>query len=173
VKRAFAILFLTLYVYNIAGYLVVFKSMQAQIRREIKMRIKESVPERDLVTIAVRVGDEDTLHWIKENEFRYTGGLFDVVRSHTSNDTTYYSCINDTQEELLFENLDAHIRTQMNADGNPVKAADLFKGIAKDYCAQSLSFPVFTPAGVPIRSTRDILMISFTPDVPTPPPRIS
>lgn len=173
VKRTIAIVFLILYAYNIAGYLAVFKAMQYHVRKEIKRQIKEAVPQKDLVLITIAEGDEGALHWIKDNEFRYMGNLFDVVRHRTENDTTYYYCVNDPQEELLFENLDAHIRTQMNADRTAQKAADVFKSITKDYFPPCLTFSLYPPAGIVLIATPDLFFDSFTSDVLTPPPRIA
>lgn len=172
-KRTIAIVFLVLYAYNIAGYLAVFKAMQYHVRKEIKRQIKEAVPQKDLVLITIAEGEESALHWIKDHEFRYLGNLFDVVRHRTQNDTTYYYCVNDTHEELLFENLDAHVRAQMNADGAAQKTADVFKSITKDYFLQSLTFSFYPPAGIVLIATPDLFFASFTSDVPTPPPRIA
>jgi len=172
-KRTIAIVFVILYAYNIAGYLAVFKAMQYHVHTDIKRQIKEAVPQEDLVLITIPKGEERALHWIKEHEFRYMGDLFDIVRYRSQCDTTYYYCINDAQEELLFENLDAHIRTQMNADGTAQKAADMFKNITKDYFLQSLTFSLFPPAGIILITTPHLFFASFTPDVQTPPPRIA
>jgi len=173
VKRVIAILFLTLYVYNIAGYYAVFKALQCEVRADIKRQVKETVPEDELFLIAVPLGAENMLQWLKEHEFRYQGSLYDVVRHHTSNDTTYYHCVNDTQEEQLFENLEAHVRAQTNSGGLPQKAADVFKNIAKDYFPQRSVVELHLPSGTIVTGAAEILFASFTPDVLTPPPRSS
>ncbi|HET6273689.1 MAG TPA: hypothetical protein VFG32_11950 [Bacteroidota bacterium] len=171
--RTIAIVFLVLYAYNIAGYLAVFKTMQYHVRKEIKRQIKEAVPQKDLTLITIAEGEESALNWIKDNEFRYMGNLFDVVRYSRQNDTTYYYCVNDTQEELLFENLDAHVKTQMNADGAAQKTADLFKSTIKDHFPQSLTFSLYPPSGIVLITSPDLFFDSFTSDVLTPPPRIA
>ncbi|MBM2840732.1 MAG: hypothetical protein HW412_1260 [Bacteroidetes bacterium] len=173
VKKGIALLFLTLYVYNLAGYYAVFKALQYQVRVEVKTRIKESVPQGKLFLIVVRKGEEDSLRWLEENEFRYRGNMYDIVRQYSRNDTTFYSCVKDKQEELLFENFDLHVATQSNLEGVPMKAATAFKGILKDYVPQSPVIQFFLPEGICIGDTLDSDFASHAADVPTPPPRFA
>jgi hypothetical protein len=171
VKKSVAILFLSLYVYNLAGYYVVFKSLQYQVRNEIKLRIKESVPHGELFLIAIKKGEEESLHWLDDHEFRYRGSMYDIVRQYSRNDTVFYSCVNDTQEEFLFENLDFHVAMHSQQEGVPAKADLAFKGIVKDYVPL---FPVvlfFPGEGIAFGIASPPPSASQVPDVPTPPPR--
>ncbi len=172
VKKGIAILFLALYVFNLAGYYVVFKTLQYQVRSGVKTRIKESVPREELVLIALKQGREDGLQWLDRKEFRYRGGMYDVVRSYSRNDTTFYSCVNDKQEEVLFAHLDLHVATQANLEGTPQKAAAPFQGITKEYVPLSRILELVTFNEVLMRITPDPNSTSYAEDVPTPPPRL-
>lgn len=96
---------------NITGLLVVFKLQQLQIRKEIKRQIKRGVPENELHLISVKPGQDEQLDWQNEKEFIYKETFYDVVRKETGvAGATLYYCINDTQEEELFANLDTLIK---------------------------------------------------------------
>ena len=134
-RRFFALIFLSLYLYNIVGYLAVFSVIQYRIRSEVKKQLKESVPDSQLHhlsfhTAALERG-EYRVQWIEDHEFRYEGQMFDIVRSFAANDTTYFVCINDVQEERLFEHIDNHVKRQMENRGQSGKF-DSFKDVFQD-----------------------------------------
>jgi hypothetical protein len=171
-RRLFALIFLFLYVYNIAGYLAVFSAMQFRIRSEVKKALKASVPESELTSFAFPTSSiEYSVQWIEDHEFRYNGNLYDIVRSHTCGDTTYFACINDAQEEQLFDHLDNHVQRHMGDSGQSGKF-DSFKDVFKDSIANH-RFPVGT-----LSFTGLIVELAVSeyfpvePDVPFLPPRL-
>lgn len=173
-RRFIIAVFLLLYFYNFFGYIAVFSFLQYRVRSEVKKMLKESVPTSDLILFAFHTPTLDSngysLRWIKSYEFRYAGGLYDVVRSYTGNDTTYFLCLNDSKEERLFENLDNHVRREMGHSGHQ-GMLDAFKNVFKD------SIP---PQCEILRNL--FVLVSLIPwtaeeyqsivlDVPSPPPR--
>lgn len=173
-KRFFALLFLFLYVYNLVGYLAVFSFLQYRIHGEVKRMLKASVPASELILFAFHTAKlengEYPLQWLKKNEFRYRGGMFDIVTSRVNRDSTYFMCINDIQEERLFKNIGNHVQRHMN-DSNDQKNLDAFKDILKmSYTSRVVSFGALllmgTVAGYP-STPYD----SIKPDVPFLPPR--
>ncbi|MBI4535318.1 MAG: hypothetical protein HY708_03505 [Ignavibacteriae bacterium] len=173
VKKGFALIFLAVYLYNIVGYLAVFGVLQYRVKQEIKQVIKASVPADELIVIAVKEGEEYILDWIEDHEFRLNGKLFDIVRQQVSSDTTYYFCINDVQEEKLFENLDEHVRNHINSHGQQGKSA---KDISRDTCKDQFTPPLNSTTAhlecVARLSPKELTYFSRTVDVPTPPPRV-
>ncbi len=170
--KGIAILFLALYVFNLAGYYVVFKTLQYRVRSEIKTRIKESVPADQLILIVVSQREKDKLQWMHDREFCYGGSMYDIVHQYSRNDTVFYSCVNDKQEELLFSHLDLHVAAQSNLEGTPQKAAAPFQGITKEYVPLSRILELVTFNEVLMRITPDPNATSYAEDVPTPPPRL-
>lgn len=173
-KRILALVFLFLYFYNIVGYLALFSVMQSQVRSEVKKMLKSSVPEKELITLAfstksLEMGDIG-LHWMDDHEFRFDGSMYDILHSYTSAETTYYVCINDVQEELLFEHLDNHVHKHMGDSGEPGKF-DSFKDVFKDSLAR-----FYVPTEVSSFVGLIILQgpnpcLPVHPDVPFHPPR--
>jgi len=172
-KKTIAILFIVLYVFNLAGYYAVFKALQYQVRVDVKTRIKASVSESELVLIIVRNDEEGTMHWLNESEFRYRGNMYDVVRHYSRGNAHYYVCINDKQEDQLFKNLDLYVATQCNTEGVPEKAANPFKSIIKEYVPQIRVLGPITFKVTRFGVTQGFNLISHTADVPTPPPRLA
>lgn len=174
-RRWLSIIFLSLYFYNIAGYLIIFSVTQARIRSEIKNVLKARIPETDLDTLSfctsALAGGDYPLQWIDDHEFRFDGKMYDILRSYVRDDSTYFVCINDAQEEQLFANLDSHVQREMGSSGQTEKF-DAFKDIFKDSLTR---FPA--PDGEP---EAKIVSLSITtdsylqiePEVPALPPRL-
>lgn len=171
-RRSVSILLLTLYLGNLYGGLASFFAAQAQVRREIKQRIKQSVPEAELVLIAVTPETASSLRWLESHEFRYRGGMYDVVRTAVSGDTTRYFCINDVQEERLFAALDEHVRKQMQTDARRARAGSAPGAPASpEHMPGMRDFEPPETAGEPLADFRLLLPPSPIRDVPVPPPR--
>lgn len=173
-KRFLILLFLFLYVYNLVGYLAVFSFLQYRIHGEVKRMLKASIPASELIHFTFHTSKlengEYSLQWIKKNEFRYGGGMFDIVASRVSRDSTHFLCINDIQEERLFKNISNHVQRHMN-DSSDQKNLDAFKDILKkSHTSRMVSFGALslmgTVAGYPPNPYD-----SIKPDVPFLPPR--
>ncbi|MES2139215.1 MAG: hypothetical protein V4511_05875 [Bacteroidota bacterium] len=120
-KKAVSIFLFGIFLFNMAGYFIAFKSFQYQIKKEIKAEIKKNLSPNELTAIVIDNKQINKIDWLEEGkEMYHKGKLYDVVR-HTKNATsiTYY-CINDNQEELLFANLEEHITTHIAAN-KPLK----------------------------------------------------
>ncbi|HXF99990.1 MAG TPA: hypothetical protein VNL69_04360 [Bacteroidota bacterium] len=172
-RRLVVILFLFLYFYNIVGYLGLIAVVQHRVRTEVKQLLKSSVPESTLITLAFpthSLRSSYVLQWLDDHEFRYGKNLYDIVRSFTRGDTTYLVCLNDTQEEVLFEHLDDHVQRQMGTSGLADRL-DAFKEVFKNSlretrpllhqlwaCGSTYLFPIVMPA-------------QFEPTPSAPPPR--
>ena len=120
-------------VFSIAGFYPVYVILQLQARQEIKMRIKQGVPESEIHKIVFAVNEK--INWVRKGkEFSFKNQLYDVVRKEYLKDHVIYYCINDKQEEKLFAGLDEMVRKQMadkdSSQGNTAESfSDLFSQI--------------------------------------------
>ena len=120
-KKAFSILFLGIFLFNIAGYYIAFKTEQYEIRSEIESEIKAGVNIAELTTISISKTLKSDLQWTEsEKEIRYKGEMYDVVKSSETRDSITYFCINDSKEATLFSTLNEHI-SQHIASNTPWK----------------------------------------------------
>jgi hypothetical protein len=130
-KRVFSILIAILFLYNTIGYLIVFKSFQYGIRKEIKSKIKGRLDDKDLVLIKFPAHPDKLqkklFHWKEDNEFVFNGNMYDVVRQYAVHDTIYYYCINDTKEKDLFCNLDVQVDQNMPSNTTANNLVKIFK----------------------------------------------
>ncbi len=95
------------------GEYLVFKSIQFNIRRQIKTQIKASIPEEKLVWIAIATAQAPkAFQFLEKDEFRYHGKMYDIVKQEERGDSTYFLCIDDEKETALFANLQEAIQQE-------------------------------------------------------------
>jgi len=177
-KKALSILFLFIFLYNIAGYFIVFTLQQFSVREEMELYIKKNMADKELERVVVSNtdiagGSSDFRFKDDNNEFVYKGKLYDIVRQKTDGVNTIFYCINDNNEERLIEGLSQHI--QRNTDQNlPAKnnALNLVNNIIKDalpdkHCEQLCNF--YSKISFYI-SYNSLIREQFIP-TPTPPPK--
>lgn len=120
-KKAVSIFLFGIFLFNLAGYFIAFKSLQYQIKKEIKAEIKKNINSDELTTIVIDKEQINKIDWFEEGkEMYYNGKLYDVVRLTKNVTSVTYYCINDKQEELLFANLEEHIAMHIAAN-KPIK----------------------------------------------------
>jgi hypothetical protein len=171
-KQTFAYLFLILYSYNLAGYILVFSVRQTVVRNEIRSMLKESAPESDLILLTFHTSSlkqgKYPLRWIEDHEFRYAGAMYDIVRSHSSGDSTQFLCFNDTLEEALFADLDSHVQRGMSNHSAWLDAVmDLFETSFTDFHPPTPSLMAIAINGPPVQALYESVVSNVIP----PPPR--
>jgi hypothetical protein len=118
-KKLLAIFLALLISFNLAGIFLVFKIQQSQIRHDIKMKLKQGVPDEELHKISFAFNALHLIDWVrKDKEFKYRNQMYDVVRKETDGKQVHFFCVNDTQETQLFVNLDAMVNSQTGEDSS-------------------------------------------------------
>ena len=116
-KRILFILLTLVFLFEIGGSVFIFKSKQYFIRKEIKTRIKNGVPENELHTFVFSLKQLESLEWKHSREFRYGGMMYDIVRREVRDDGKHVlHCVSDKDEARLFVNLDRLTGRQMSKD---------------------------------------------------------
>lgn len=95
-----------LMIFHFSGGHLLFHIQQKQIRKEVKHRIKNGLPEEELRHFSFDKKELENVHWINDHEFLYKKQLFDVVHKHLKGSRLELACIEDHQEEALFSHLD-------------------------------------------------------------------
>jgi hypothetical protein len=150
---------------------------QYQIRKEIKHRIKDGIPEEDLILLKLPTylshRTNSGFQWIHNREFRYQGKMYDVVRRMMYGDTIWYYCLADEKETQLFVHLDELVKQEL--DKNSERKQQIEKILV---LLNSLFFLSFndSPLIQPEREF-DLIHYVFKPktwivEPPTPPPNI-
>lgn len=119
-KKAFSIFLLSIFLFEMVGHYPLFKYAQYKIQKEIKGRLKKSVPDSELFVIAIPADKVNELDWKREGkEFRYKGTMYDIVKSENKGDEMIYHCVNDKQETQLFAQLEELVNQHIDSGKSP------------------------------------------------------
>jgi hypothetical protein len=135
-KKIFSIFLLLIFLFNLAGYFIVFKIMQCSVQQEMKTYLENNPSSKETETIVIpnsELASSSRLKFIDDDEFTYNGKLYDIVSKKTVNGSTVFYCMNDKQEEKLYAALKDHV--MHNTDQNlPVKDKSnlIIKNIIKE-----------------------------------------
>ena len=115
-KNAGIISLLFIILFQMVGVFLLFKVKQAEIRREVKTRIKSGVPEDQITVLRFDTRVKNNLRWIEDHEFFYNDHMYDVVKTTRDGHFVNYHCLPDTLETKLFKNLNRTVASEMNRD---------------------------------------------------------
>jgi len=112
-----------------AGHFIFFKIKQFEIRTEIKHRIKSGLADDDLTLLKIPnlliSSPNLQFQWIHKGEFRFEEKLFDIVNTEKRGSETWFYCIDDHDETLLFANLDILVKNEMKKNRDQRKGHDI------------------------------------------------
>jgi hypothetical protein len=119
-KTILSLFFLGLFLMQSAGYFILFKAQQFHIRSEMKQRIKACMPEDELVVLKFSIsGENHGFQRIKNDEIRFNGRMYDVVREEKHGRENWIYCFYDNKETQLYTRLYEQVRKEMqNTPGN-------------------------------------------------------
>jgi len=120
-KKLLPVILAILLLFNTGGFYIVFKSLQYGVKKEIKEKIRRSLPGADLTLIRIcskyTHSRTSLLKWYDDGkEFVYMDRMYDIIKQETRGDSVYFYCINDTKEEQLFAGLNGIVNKTMGED---------------------------------------------------------
>lgn len=176
-KKLLRLLLTCLLLYNSFGYFIVHIYRVTEVKSDVLKSIKEHSYEQNL-TVLVFSKDELTagtsgIDRIDEKEFRYNGGMYDIVKEEIKDDSVYFYCIFDEKESLLDFIFTEHFeKNQEENSSDKMPSSFVFKFLS-DY--NSLKDWIVPPEKFRLMyflNRSDNLFLNYFPNIPTPPPQI-
>jgi hypothetical protein len=174
-KKLVIISLLGIFLFNTAGYYVVFLAEQMQIRNEIRSQINSGYYDKSFTSVITvnKTALSNVEFFDDGNEMIYNGARYDITKkTETDSEVTLY-CINDLKEESLFASLDKHIDTHVAAN-KPLKdnsSKKITDNIVKVYFTPVTTFNFYRTAASlnPIPAGNDCLPAEKQKSTPPPP----
>ncbi len=128
-KRFTVIVFVGFLIWSYVGFFAYFEYEKSEIRREVKLRLKKSVPQSDLIHFVFTKEESEKLVWLEKNEFRHQGKMYDIIRFKTlKNNQLEIFCISDRQESNLFAKLDYFVHRDLHDNPSaPLKSLKILQ----------------------------------------------
>ncbi|MGE0636913.1 MAG: hypothetical protein AB7G44_12395 [Bacteroidia bacterium] len=143
----------------------------------MKLKLIRSVPESELTILSFHPQSDEykKVEWKEPHEFRYKGRMYDISHQETdAQGVIHFYCINDTQEEELFADLDEHVQDHISNMGKSEKSSkNIVKKIVDDYFCETAGVHP-SPANSEISFPFLFLSVNtISADVLTPPPDLA
>lgn len=94
---------------NSCAYVLIFRAMQAKVKRDMKWEIIHNMDLNDAELIAVHKVDLDRpgcrFRMIDSKEFKLDGKMYDIARRDTKGDSVYFYAVRDTKEDDILNRL--------------------------------------------------------------------
>src|SRR5262245_13057471 len=98
-RKYLAVFLLLVFLLNISGVFIVFRIQQSIIRGEVMELIQQTGFEKEITVIKLASGNRPFLEWESDNEFRYQGIMYDVLKKKVEADgESELYCIADEEE---------------------------------------------------------------------------
>lgn len=178
--RLIAFIMLCCIALDSAGFYLVQMGALIEIHREMNRKIEaiqtanshESLHQQTSV-LRLSSAEAIELQWYDhQEEFRYRGAMYDVVRIATTADSMIIECLPDNEETTTLEQIaqQQNEKTAPQGDGLPLLA---FEKISGEYLfPHTCIYPTVTASKVFFGILVPADHANHTPDVISPPPRV-
>jgi hypothetical protein len=178
-KKAFSIFFLTLFLFNVGGYYLVFWALHYHADQELTSIIDAGdYSEGETFEIKIPLSMPYPLHprgaQRAYGEMEIEGQIYTLVEQRLENDTLHIILMRHLDKENLIETMTDYANLSNDLPGTSQKASSFLGKILKDYTPSS----TVTISETTTWSATDIVYRDFvnavlagTTDIVSPPPR--
>ena len=110
------------FLFNAAGYLLIYSVLQSHLKQVAEEKISISKLENRAITLAFSKTDINNglsqLRFIDEKEFSYKGKMYDIITKKNVNDSVYFKCFSDIDEDELNLAFNKNFDGDENGDKN-------------------------------------------------------
>ncbi|NBX81228.1 MAG: hypothetical protein EBQ94_12800 [Flavobacteriales bacterium] len=177
-KTLFSFLLLTLMTYNFVGLFPTYSYFESSNKIEIEKRIKVAKVNNDFTELNLDQKSFDELVWVKKNEFRYNGHLYDFVNKKIDKEgNIIVYVIDDTKEKHRIDNYNNHIGNN-SSNSSPTKNttkltaffSQLYLPVQHQFEITSIYFEANMRSNHYYFSKN---LFRFDREIPSPPPQFS
>ena len=175
-KKIIAVFAALVLIYNSSGYVLVYQQLIHFTKSYIHSAIEKKEIHEKIILLSFKKSDIEQgkvdFKWKHKKEFRYKGGMYDIVERIETEDSIHFYCFYDHKENLLEANFNKHFERERddkkhNSSGRILLAQqiiDLFSFMPYLLYLQEskLSYTLFLQKGSSINE----------PEIPSPPPKI-
>ncbi|OGU39246.1 MAG: hypothetical protein A2X61_07110 [Ignavibacteria bacterium GWB2_35_12] len=125
-KRLISILIITLTVFHLCGFCLVFVIAQKSHRAYIRSKIKSELVKPETLRFSKNDIKSGKIHirYVKDDEIKIHNSMYDIISVKETSDSIIFTCINDKEEEKLIEK---YMEKENNSDSKSKQS--IFKNL--------------------------------------------
>jgi hypothetical protein len=179
VKKAFAIFFLALFLFNVGGFYVVYWGLHSKAKKDLLQRLDaDNYSSEEFIVISIPISLPYPLQQQDyervDGEFEFNGDYYNLVKQRLENDTLFMVCIKDKTQKKLVNVLNEYSNYANNLPANANRTLDLFGKLFKDFTSIVLAtLSVGTGWAIPIvYGEWQFALLDLDYPIISPPPRV-
>lgn len=119
-RRLLSILLISALLFNIFGYYFTFQIIQQGYKKQFRKHISCSANSENTEILVISDAEirqhNSPFKWMEEDEFRYYGKMYDIVKSEKKGDQNIFYCVNDKNEEKLMARFENYLKHHDGTD---------------------------------------------------------
>jgi hypothetical protein len=126
-RRSLAFFLLLVLLLPLAGSFFLFQYRQIAIKKELKRKIKQGLPDSELISMVLtpEILNSKSFEWHNSHEFRLNGRMYDIIKTNKKGNQTEYKVVWDNDESELFSQLESDLKEAFSND--PVQKSNSAK----------------------------------------------
>lgn len=178
-KKVFAIVLLSVFLFNVGGYYIVFLGISFGLDQRLNSRLDANqYDEAETVELKIPMA---LPYPIQSNgfervdgKFEHNGEFFKLIKHKFENDTLYVVCIRDHDTRSLISTFNTYVKNTLGLTNTNKKALNFLSKLIKDYFSEeNISLDRCSgPLAAVIFNDIPDLFLQIEMPVHAPPPRI-
>src|SRR4030067_1306808 len=115
-KKIIALIAALTLIYNSSGYVLVYQQLIHFTKVDIHSSIQKKEIDAEIILLSFKKSDIEKgkvdFKWKDKKEFRYNGGMYDIVEKTETEDSIHLYCFYDHKENLLEANFNKHFERE-------------------------------------------------------------
>jgi hypothetical protein len=171
---------LVIFLFNVAGYHVVFWALRSQAKSDLLYRLDaDAYSSEEVIVLTVPISLPYSIHDAEyeraNGELEYNGEYYQLVKQKVENDTLFMVCVKDHQQKRLDRTMNEYSNLANNLPTSAKNALDLMGKLFKDFTSTSFTTPSMD---LVLRydilfATDDFLIIQQVFPIDSPPPELA
>jgi hypothetical protein len=174
-KKITAILLVSLLIFDSCGYFFIYTELSNFFKKEAAEKINDFLPDNELEIISAHITEINSFNpnfvFVNDNEIKVNESMYDIYKTEFKNDSVFYYCINDKNENILEKAFSNYLESKTNNKPGNIPIHNILLNIIKialapvnfnnNYIQFSINFTTIIPNILP----------QYSIDIPSPPPK--
>lgn len=120
VRRLISIFIVVLLMFNISGYYFAFQMVYTGYKKQFRKQISSHSNNENTEVLVISDSEirqhNSPFKWTEEDEFRYHGKMYDIVKCEKQGDNNIFYCVNDKNEEKLLARFEDYMKHHTDSE---------------------------------------------------------
>ncbi|MCX6164841.1 MAG: hypothetical protein NTU73_08300 [Ignavibacteriae bacterium] len=174
-KKITSILIILLLFFDSCGYIFVYIELSNYFKQEASIKINDFISDDNLEIIALHKSElsknNSLIQFINENEIKYKGELYDIYKEVSKEDSVYYYCLNDNDENILEKAFAEYVENNTQEKNKNTPINSILDNIIKSANVPSVFNNFNFQTSVNFITQNINFFSQYSVDIPTPPPK--